>query len=416
MKKKVFFLIRGYNDLDCRLSLINNFANQSQYKVSMIGIPTNNGINDYKNHEILRYLVNSNVHYQTIFDLNKTLSIKTLFWFYNIFKPCDGILGKICNRIILKLFKVIVYISYKSSYWFDDLIKSFYNAIIIIDEIAFQKNRSFFVDELINQKDHFSIYSFTTGQDTYLNLWYDKDKSVLFKTPVKINIPLFVPSDNDNRINKRSHPAEQIITIGNTRFDSAWIKKLSTVSKIKIKSDKLLKKHYKYKITFMLSKIEYGVDLDNIIELINECTHINDTLVILKPHTRGMTINNWKNNLHPNIVDGNSYSSSELIEWADTVLFTGSSIIYQAMILHKKVIFLKYCQKYKTIFDNLSAVCVAQNLDNALHYIKNVPKDQVDTKGLNEFVNMNSQNSIIDGLVCESVVNLIEKMEINNTV
>ena len=79
MKKKVFFLIRGYNDLDCRLSLINNFANQSQYKVSMIGIPTNNGINDYKNHEILRYLVNSNVHYQTIFDLNKTLSIKTLF-------------------------------------------------------------------------------------------------------------------------------------------------------------------------------------------------------------------------------------------------------------------------------------------------------------------------------------------------
>ena len=68
MNKKVFFLIRAYNDLDCRLSLINNIANQSQYKVSIIGIPTNNGINDFKHHEILGYLDNSNVHYQTIFD------------------------------------------------------------------------------------------------------------------------------------------------------------------------------------------------------------------------------------------------------------------------------------------------------------------------------------------------------------
>ena len=76
---------------------------------------------------------------------------------------------------------IIVFISYRSNYWFEDIIKSFDKSIIIIDEVVFQKNRSFFVDELIEHKDHFSIYSFITGQDTYLNLWHDKDISIPFE-------------------------------------------------------------------------------------------------------------------------------------------------------------------------------------------------------------------------------------------
>ena len=46
-----------------------------------------------------------------------------------------------------------------------------------------------------------------------------------------------------------------------------------------IESDNLLKTTCRHKIIFMLSKIEYGVDLDNIIEIINECAKINNSLV-----------------------------------------------------------------------------------------------------------------------------------------
>ena len=75
MKKKVYFLIRAYNDLYCRIPLVTEFANQGQYKVSIIGIPTNNGINDFKHHEILGYLDNSNVHYMLISTLNNHNSL-----------------------------------------------------------------------------------------------------------------------------------------------------------------------------------------------------------------------------------------------------------------------------------------------------------------------------------------------------
>ena len=407
MNKKVFFLIRAYNDLDCRLSLINYIANQGQYKVSIIGIPTNNGINDFKQHEILRYLDNTNVHYQTIFDLNNRYIPKILYWLYNLFQPRKGIIGKIFNRLKQKIFKVIVFISYKSNYWFKDIVKSFYNSIIIMDEIAFQKSRSFFVDELIEHKDHFSIYSFMTGQDSYLNLWHDKDISIPFERLPSIEIPFFVPSDNDRRINQKNFPGVKVTTVGNTRFDSDWVQKVSNISKKDIESDNLLKTPYRHKIIFMLSKIEYGIDLDNTIEIINECAKINNSLVILKPHTRGMTIDTWRSKLGQRVVDGSNYSSSILTEWSDTVLFTGSSIIFQAMMLYKKVIFLKYCQKYETIFDSLSSICVAQSLQETIDYVKNRSIESIDTKGIDEFIRVHTHNGLADGLVCKSIVNLI---------
>ncbi|MDP7154855.1 MAG: hypothetical protein QF631_00675, partial [Arenicellales bacterium] len=186
-----------------------------------------------------------------------------------------------------------------------------------------------------------------------------------------------------------------------------WVKKLSSLAKKDIKANDMLKKTCEHKIIFMLSKIKYGVDLDNIIEIINECAKINNALVILKPHTRGMAIDTWANKLEPRVVDGSNYSSSILTEWADTVLFTGSSIIFQALMLHKKVIFLKYCQKYETIFDSLSSICVAQSLQDSIDYVKNVSIDSMDTKEIDEFIRVHTHNGLADGLVCKSVVNLI---------
>ena len=76
-------------------------------------------------------------------------------------------------------------------------------------------------------------------------------------------------------------------------------------------------------------------------------------------------------------------------------------------MLHKKVIFLKYCQKYETIFDSLSSICVAQSLQDSIDYVKNVSIDSMDTKGIDEFIRVHTHNGLADGLVCKSVVNLI---------
>ena len=412
MRKNLYLLVRAYNDLDCRIPLIMEFANQGKYKISVICIPTNNGIGDLKNHELISVLQKANIQYKTIFDINNNHFIKLLFRLYSILKIDSNIVGRFVFRIKKYIFKIIVYFSYNYNSWFINIIKSFSNGIIIADEIVFHKNRSFFIDELLYHKDNYSIYSIFTGQNPFLNLWQNEEnRIVVFKKFESKGIPFFVPSENDLRIIQINYPDENVITVGNTRFDSSWIEKLSSIAKEKIARDKVLNKAYKHNIVFMMAKIEYGVDLDNIIELINECSKIENALVILKPHTRGMTIDSWGHRLDNNVMDGSKYGSNELTEWSDTVLFTSSTIIFQAMMLHKKIVFLKYCQKYKTIFDKEPSICVAQNLQQTIDYVKKVSIDSIDTKGLDKFVRRHTQNSIPDGLVCKSVVNLIENIE-----
>ena len=63
MRKNLYLLVRAYNDLDCRIPLIMEFANQGKYKISVICIPTNNGIGDLKNHELISVLQKANIQY-----------------------------------------------------------------------------------------------------------------------------------------------------------------------------------------------------------------------------------------------------------------------------------------------------------------------------------------------------------------
>jgi len=417
-KKKIIFLIRSYNDFDCRLPLMIEFINKG-YNIDVKIIPTNNGIFSHEEAKLQKSLEKYNITITSIFNsLKKFMIIRSIFFLYKKinYEKFPQLLKHKIKRIKYFIFKIIVSYSIKNNNWYKNIILSFYNSIVIIDEIVFQKNRSFFVDELFNHKDKLSIYSFLTGQDTYINLWHDEGQTVLFDSQFKTNIPLFTPSENDRRINQNNFPEEKVITVGNTRFDSGWVKKLSTEAKKDINNgEQLLKMPYRKKIIFMLSKIEYGVDLENIIEVINNCAKMNNSLVILKPHTRGMKIDTWRNKLNPAVIDGSRFSSSVLIEWSHTVLFTGSSIIFQPMIMHKKVVFLKYCQKYETIFDNISSICVAESLMDAIEYIENRPIKLIDTKELDEFVRVNTHNGLNNGSVCKSVVSFIEKME-NKTI
>ena len=90
----------------------------------------------------------------------------------------------------------------------------------------------------------------------------------------------------------------------------------------------------------MLSKIQYGIKIESLIETIKFLSKLEDVTLIIKPHTRGMDLNHFINlNKYKNIINGEQYDSSTLIKWSSHVLFTGSSIIFQAMILQKKCIF-----------------------------------------------------------------------------
>lgn len=422
-KQKIFFLVRAYNDLDCRIPLILNFASDKFYNVRIVGIPTNNGYNHPEKHELYETIKQKGVKFQSIF-LSKNIPIYIRYIYYvhkwarynlkNIERKSKSqMLNFLLSRIIN--FPLIFFVRHNKK-WIAKAVNEMKNSIIIIDEIAFQKNRSNVVKEIVDNKDknNFSMYVLQTGQNTFTNLWFDKEK-VIFKThKIPIAKKYIVPSENDKNILKEEWPNENIIVAGNTRFDSSWINTLAEIASKNIEKDHLLKKNSNKKIVFMLSKIEYGVDLQNLVETINICATIENSCVIIKPHTRGMTLDATKNQLNNNVYNGTKYSSNELTVWADTVLFTGSSIIFQAILLKKKVIYLKHCHKYNTIFDDSDAVLIANSANDVKKFVIEVGIDKTIQEKVDNFLKVNIHNGINSGLVCKNIKNQIEQWESSN--
>ena len=417
MKDKVVHFVRAYNDLDCRIPLLLEFHKDPRYKsVKVIGIPTNRGIHDPNNHELASFLIGKGIEITTIYELSRYQQSLKLFYAVQHFfdhRPNIPFINKVLRKARYVSFKGIFFGSRRNKAWVRGVLKALDSTIVIVDEIAFQKGRSFFIDELITNRNfyNYSLYCFITGQDTYLDQWRDTESYRESRLECIPDIPLFVPGENDKTLLGRRLPAKTIDVVGNSRFDAEWMHTLSGIMATKIKEDPRLSRPCAKKIVFMLSKVEYGVDLQNIVETINRCAQIENAIVIVKPHTRGMKLADLGSPLDDQILDGAIFSSSELTEWADSILFTGSSIIFQAMLLEKQAIFLKYCQRYGTIFDESSAVLIADHVNDVVDFITCSHKYLIDWVESCRFLREHVHNGISSGLVCEYIKRKIELEE-----
>ena len=416
--KKVFFLIRSYNDLDCRIPLMMSFLEDNS--VCVVGIPVSNGYKHTEEHELFSFLKHKGIEFKSIFLFkNVPRSIRTVYWVHKkMSQVVRKLLWKITSHKVSFLVSIFLnaFIAFPLKFktnWIPKVIEEMKDSIIIIDEIILQKNRSIVIDEIVRNKDQIglSIYAIQTGQNTFINLWHDKKIKKIESYPERIARKFIVPGPIDLKIVKENWPNEDAIIGGNIRFDSSWVKMVDhLVSKNSKVKEKIGIKN-KYRIVFMLSKAEYGTIQNNLIDAVNTCCTLSDTAVIIKPHTRGMTINEFRNRLKTDIIDGSPYSSNELMHWSNIVLFTGSSIIFQAMLLKKKVIYLQYCHKYKTIHDNSGAVYKAKDSDELLEIIINESDDSIDLKRKQDFLKTIVHNDLDSGLVSENMKIQIEQWE-----
>jgi hypothetical protein len=284
------------------------------------------------------------------------------------------------------------------------------SSFVIIDEIIYSYGRSFFVDILRDfwlKAKSFKIFSFITGQDTYINLWHDKKNTSRDNKPINfLNIPIFVPGPNDKVIIKNQFPNEKVLIVGNTRFDRNWINYLHTNKSANIFDDNLSTSNRR-RIVFMLSKMEYGVNELKLIDTINEISKIEFVEIAIKPHTRGMQINQIKNLLNPKVFIADSYSSTQLINWCDYIFFTGSSIVFQGIILNKIIVFLSYCQNYQTIFDDCEFIFNPKDLNDAVSIITDSKQDTL-SHDTAPFLNTHIFNNIESGLICKEIKSKIE--------
>lgn len=221
--------------------------------------------------------------------------------------------------------------------------------LIIIDDIFLEPERSPIV-KFLHRHSELSIYCLSHGQNTLTNLWHDVASVNRRRKFDAQNIDVYVPSKIDASDLKRKAKNFNPVIIGNTRFDKYWVEKYPLRSKNIKLNDKFC---HQIKVLFTLSKLNYGQDAAEVRELILQLTSDVNIVLCLKPHTRGMTIDELKLPNLENLIIADQYETTDLITWADLVLFTGSSIIFEAMIRKKAFVYLQGLQKYESIFDNL---------------------------------------------------------------
>ena len=393
----VTLISRSFNDLDCRLPLVLQLQQHSNINVKVIIIPTSTSSGLTVKHDAALQLVSDITHFvnigvkgwklkllelgSKIFEQSQNEKIKGIFWsrFWRVF-----------YRTLIKTNNV------KNIFE-----KTLENSIVIIDEIMLQNNRSIVTKWISEFKAPEHILCMQHGQNLYLNLWYEK-KVEDINLKRKLRFPIFSASSNDRRLLLEKIDSSLVHVVGNTRFDKKWIKKLE--NEIFPEPHQDLPKYNGIKVSFLMSKMEYGLQEDEVYALINEISELPNVKLVLKPHTRGMVISNSRLLKKQGVIVAGHISSSQIIDWSDIVLGTGSSIFLEAIVKNKHIIYLQKLQKYKMLLEELPDSC---RLMLGEHFSKKLIKwdeNGDDALKARNFILKHSWNNIEDGNICECFI------------
>jgi hypothetical protein len=145
--------------------------------------------------------------------------------------------------------------------------------------------------------------------------------------------------------------SERIAVLGSARYCDQWLAQNKTIIPRNVEE----KGHdpHKLKVVFMPSKPQC---LANVKRLRATCTllaEMEGIEVMIKPHTRtGGERHLFAAN---KLRDASSILTAELCEWADVAIVVGSSVITEALMRKKTVLYLKYLHNNTTLFEELGA-------------------------------------------------------------
>jgi hypothetical protein len=162
---------------------------------------------------------------------------------------------------------------------------------------------------------------------------------------------------------------EKIWVLGSARFCSEWIGQNKKILPRMIKSNG--RGIGKLKVVFMPSKPRCRVDVERMHNTINILASLPKIEVVVKPHTRtGREAWLFDNMPLSNV---SRVHTPELFEWADVVLIIGSSVITEALVQGKPVLYLKYLHANTMLFEECGACWTIHNeseLEQALHSLQ----------------------------------------------
>ena len=162
---------------------------------------------------------------------------------------------------------------------------------------------------------------------------------------------------------------EKIVVLGSARFCGEWIAKNKKIMPRMI--DSTGRDPKKLRVVFMPSKPRCKIDVERMHTTIDLLASLREIEAVVKPHTRiGREAHLFDNMQLPNVAH---VLTSELCEWADVVLIIGSSVITEALMQGKPVLYLKYLHANTMLFEESGACWTIHNeaeLEQALQSLR----------------------------------------------
>jgi len=180
-----------------------------------------------------------------------------------------------------------------------------------------------------------------------------------------------------DRVKAGGYDSDRIIILGSTRFCSEWrevLEKINPVSKYKKKLNNGIN------VVYMDHRQEYRFYEDEVIESINKLANLDSINLVVKP-TTGRTHKSMaydelgilKRENCPDITFEENITSDSLIEWADVVICTISSIGIEALLQNKILIHPQYFHENTLLYSEMNACWTVNNyqeLEGAIQKIK----------------------------------------------
>lgn len=150
---------------------------------------------------------------------------------------------------------------------------------------------------------------------------------------------------------------DKIVVLGSARFCEEWIEQNMKILPRMISTN--AKSTEKLKIVFLASKPQCRVDLERMSNTIDMLSNLRGIDLMIKPHTRMGLVPHL---LHKRaIADASNILTAELCEWADALLVIGTSVMTEALMRGKPVLYLKYLHANTMFFEECGACWTIRN-------------------------------------------------------
>jgi hypothetical protein len=380
---KIFF-IRRYNDIDHIVPIVYRMAKDGIEDIEVYC--TNLKINLKKDARLnlLKDNFNLKIEYYHFIKFNKIPYIYTVFarliLFYNFYFNRDSIFAKkFLNRLYSKKF-INKYFSHECSL---NLIDNLKPDVVILDWQKTQPVLESFC-KVANQRNipiiavphglSLGVSQLLTFQELSLGFGQDYGKDWRY-----FNYSIVQFEMHKDRVVRGNYNKNQVPVLGSSRYCDEWMNYLDENQSPK----KYGVKNNNINIVYMDHRLEYRFYKEIVVESINKLSRIEGVNLVVKPttgrthksdHRDELGILNSSNS--KNIIFEETVSSSSLIDWADVVIGTISSIGIEVLLKNKILIHPKYFHGNELLYEKMNSCWVVNSykeLESAIDKVKQTP-------------------------------------------